>query len=309
MFKAIFFYRALLCVVSVTHFIDVLSIPHLNKESELIYKTITYSVLLVVGTFSNILTIRYLSNKSIYKNHFAYLWILILLAITFEYILRYIFYLNKHLNKYSFLVSVYWINFIVHYLDMLRVVSVAAIAVLRLLRFFTGKWLNRLHFKIEIILLLVFVATSCSVMGWALDGNGSSTRRRIKYTIEGILPGNLFLLVFLSESTMMAVRHVKKVNEQFEFSFTCFISLFIMSIYKSITYFLIKSFTKLGHVQDEWSWIVFASYGLVMYILDMDFKNLCRENIKVLSVESLLHLILICMRLHFKYYKNSTGPY
>ena len=273
MFKAIFFYRTLLCVVFAIHFIDVLSIPHLNKESGLIYKTITYSVLLVVGTFSNILTIRYLSNKSIYKNHFAYLWILILLAITFEYILRYIFYLNKHLNKYLFLVSADWINFIVHYLDILRVVSVAAIAILRFYRFFTGKWLNRLHFKIEIILVLVFLATSCSVMGWALDGNVSSARTIIKYNIEGILPGNLFLLVFLSESTMVAVRHVKKVNEQFEFSFTCFISLFIMSIYKSITYFLIKSFTKLGHVQDEWSWIVFASYGLVMFILDMDFKK------------------------------------
>ena len=273
MFKAIFFYRALLCIVFVIHFINVLSIPHLNKESVLIYKAVTSSILLNGGTFSNILTIRYLSNRSIYKNHFSYLWILILLAITFEYVLRYIFYLNEHLSNYSLLISRDWIIFIVHYFEMLRVVSMAAIAILRLHKFLTGKWLNRLNFKIEIILILVFLATSCSVMGWALDGNGSSTRRDIKYIIEGILPGSFFLLVFLSESIMMVVRHVKKVKEQFEFSVACFMLLFIMSVYKSITHFLIKKFAKVEHVQDEWSWIVFASYGLVMFIMDIDFKK------------------------------------
>ena len=286
MFKAIFFYRTLLCIVSVIHFIDVLSVPHLNKESGLIYKTVTSSVLLVGGTFSNILTIRYLSNRSIYKNHFALLWILILLAITVEYVLRYIFYSNEHLNKYLPPVSIDGINFIVHYLDTLRVVSVTVISILRLHRFLTGKWLNRMNFKIEIILLIVFLATSCSVIRWALDGNGSSTRREIKDTIEGILPGIFFLFIFLFESTMMVVRHVKKVKEQFEFSFACFMLLFIMSIYKSITYFLIKKITKLAHVQDEWSWIVFASHGIVMYIIDIDCKrSLQGENSSFVSRE------------------------
>ena len=80
MFKAIFFYQVLLYIVFAIHFINVLSIPHLNRESVLIYKTVPSSIFLNGGTFSNILTNRYLSNISIYKNHFACLWILILLA-------------------------------------------------------------------------------------------------------------------------------------------------------------------------------------------------------------------------------------
>ena len=281
-------YRILLYIISLVHFIDVLLTPYLKKHSESRNLTVA-SLLLVPGMLSNFLTVRYLFKKFLYKNHCSYLWILIILTLTLDYYLRYILLVHKYLHLSSG--YQYWICFIKSYFYGLRIVSVITVAFSRMSRFMMGKSVNRIVFKIIIVILLVFVAALNSTMNGILRENKYFSNMEIKRTMEGTILISFFIMIFLCESVMAGVRYFKNVKEPNEFSFECFSFLFVIGTYEGVVFFLAKTFTKLRYVQDDWSWFVFASYGLIMYFMDNDFKRATQENCRIFSTEPPLHVV------------------
>ena len=288
MCKGSLFYRIVLCIISLVHFIDVLLTPYLNKESES-RNLIVASLLLVPGMLSNFLTIRYLFKKFLYKNHCAYLWILIILALTFDYYLRLILLLHKYLHLSSG--YKYWMCFIKSYFYGLRIVSVITVAFSRLSKFLMEKSVNQIVLKIIIVILLVFMAALNSAMNGILHENKYFSNMEVKTTIEGTILTSFFIMIFLCESIVAGVRYFKNVKEHNEFSFGCFSFLFAIGTYEGVFFFLAKTFAKLPYVQDDWSWFVFASYGLIMYFMDKDFKRTVQENCRIFSNEPPLHVV------------------
>ena len=288
MCKRSLLYRIVLYILSLVYFIHVLLTPYLNKDSKSLNLTIA-SLLLVPGMLSNLLTIRYLFQKFLYKNHCAYLWILIILTLTLDYYLRYILLLHKYLHLPSG--YQYWISFIKSYFYGLRIVSVITVAFSRLSRFMMGKSVNRIIFKIIIVVLLVFIAALNSAMNGILHENKYFSNMETKTTIEGTILTSFFIMIFLCESVMAGVRYFKNVKEPSEFSFKCFSFLFVVGTYEGVVFFLVKTFAKLRYVQDDWSWFVFASYGLIMHFMDNDFKKAVQDNCRIFSREPPLHAV------------------
>ena len=98
----------------------------------------------------------------------------------------------------------------------------------------------------------------------------------------------MIVIVMLIIQTLLAAayRYKKKLNEQLEFSSTCFLILLVMSTYETILYFIFRNFISRSkswdlmeiYRFDQWKWVFFAIYGLVMLCMDNNHKKAVQGN-------------------------------
>ena len=94
----------------------------------------------------------------------------------------------------------------------------------------------------------------------------------VEYNIRVIF----VVIAIIATLLAAAFRYIRKLNEQLEFSSTCFLTLFFMSTYEVIFYLLYKNiFWKPMEIYqfDQWKLVFFAIYGLVMFYMDNNYKK------------------------------------
>ena len=177
-FTAKLFYKTTLYIVSIVHFFDVLLFPYLELKPALYCWTAAILVLLIVGTLSNAITIKYFVSQRNYKNRHFHLWILILFTLSSQ---QYIDFLRSFLLTHVYeslnklwpkkltdrlLKSVSWLGLLVNYFDCVKFVAVTEIALSRFIKRLTRKSLaNRVWKLITIAIHLVIATIQLTVYG------------------------------------------------------------------------------------------------------------------------------------------------
>ena len=141
MFRAKLFYKTTLYIVGIVYFFNVLLFPYLELKQGLHYWTTATLLLLIVGTLSNAITLKYLVSQRTYNNRHFHLWILILFTLSSQrymdffrtFLLTYVY---ENLSKSwtikqrdRFFKSVAWLGFVAYYFDCVKFVAVTEIAV------------------------------------------------------------------------------------------------------------------------------------------------------------------------------------
>ena len=298
MFTGKVFYKTAFCIVGAVHFFNVILPPYaiIIHPGIVHYWAATTILLLIVGILSNSLTIKYLAQR-IYKNRHFYLWILILFALTSEQCLvslRFVLLLYPNImsgpsNQIFKIVP--WLRFIVHYFDCVKFVAVTEIAFLRFIKCLTGKSLKHRILKIFAIFIPFIVATvdfTVEAVSYESKKTEDFTAKHVRYkrstTTE--LTDKLmvqykirviFVVIAIIATLLAAAFHyIRKLNEQLEFSSTCFLTLFVMSTYEVIFCLLYKNiFWKTMEIYqfDQWKLVFFAIYGSVMFYTDNNYKK------------------------------------
>ena len=298
MFRAKYIYKTTLYIVGIVHFFDVLLFPYLELKPGLHYWTSATLLLLIVGTLSNAITIKYLVSQRTYRNRHFHLWTLIIFALSSQ---RYIDFFRIFLGKYIyesfskswsikqrdiFFESNLWLHILVSYFYCVKFVTVTEIAVLRFINCLTRKSVTNRVWKLITIAIPLITAT----VGLTAD--------RVMYERVKLLELNniyhviyiirMIVIVMLIIQTLLAAayRYKKKLNEQLEFSSTCFLILLVMSTYETILYFIFRNFISRSkswdlmeiYRFDQWKWVFFAIYGLVMLCMDNNYKKAVQGN-------------------------------
>ena len=273
MFRAKVFYKAVFCIVGVVHFFDVILI----RDYSFHYWTAKTLLLLIVGTLSNAITIKYLVHQRTYKNRHFYLWVLILFALTSQ---QYLVLLQIVVIVYP---SVSWLGCAAHYFDCVKFVAITEIALLRFIKYLTGKSLRHQIWKIIAIFMPFIVATVDFTVEAVLYERRKiselTDKLVLEYKIRMIFVGIAIIATLLAA----AYRCIRKLNEELEFSSTCFLMLFVMSTYEVFLYFLYTNLYSI-HIYryqfhfDHWNSVFFASYGLVMFYVDNNYKKAVQRN-------------------------------
>ena len=300
MFRGKPFYKTTLYIVGIVHFFDVLLFPYLESKPGLHYWTAATLLLLIVGTLSNAITVKYLVSQHTYNNRHFHLWILILFTLSSQ---RYMDFLRTFLLTYvyenlsnswtikqrdRFFKSVAWLGFVAYYFDCVKFVAVTEIAVSRFVKCLTRKPITSRVWKLVTIAIPLVIATIDFVVHGSLYERGKYSELNNKVDVICII--RMILIVMLIIATLVAAgyRYVRKLNEQFEFSSTCFLILLVMSTYEAILCFLSrnKSWDAMEIYRfDQWKLIFFASYGLVMLYTDNNYKKGVQRNVQE-SLES-----------------------
>ena len=300
MFRAKLFYKTTLYIVGIVYFFNVLLFPYLELKQGLHYWTTATLLLLIVGTLSNAITLKYLVSQRTYNNRHFHLWILILFTLSSQrymdffrtFLLTYVY---ENLSKSwtikqrdRFFKSVAWLGFVAYYFDCVKFVAVTEIAVLRFIKCLTRKSLTSRVWKLVTTAIPLVIATIDLVVHGVLCERGKYSELNNKADIICIL--RMIFIVMLIIVTLLAAgyRCVRKLNEQFEFSSTCFLILLVMSTYEAILCFLSrnKSWDAMEIYRfDQWKLIFFASYGLVMLYTDNNYKKGVQRNVQE-SLES-----------------------
>ena len=187
-----------------------------------------------------------------------------------------------------FFKSVAWLGFVAYYFDCVKFVAVTEIAVLRFIKCLTRKSLTSRVWKLVTTAIPLVIATIDLVVHGVLYERGKYSELNNKVDVICII--RMILIVMLIIATLVAAgyRYVRKLNEQFEFSSTCFLILLVMSTYEAILCFLSrnKSWDAMEIYRfDQWKLIFFASYGLVMLYTDNNYKKGVQRNVQE-SLES-----------------------
>ena len=300
MFRAKLFYKTTLYIVGIVHFFNVLLFPYLELKPGLHYWTTATLLLLIVGTLSNAITLKYLVSQSTYNNRHFHLWILILFTLSSQrymdffrtFLLTYVY---ENLSKSwtikqrdRFFKSVAWLGFVAYYFDCVKFVAVTEIAVLRFIKCLTRKSLTSRVWKLVTTAIPLVIATIDLVVHGVLYERGKYSELNNKVHVICIL--RMIFIVMLIIATLLAAgyRCVRKLNEQFEFLSTCFLILLVMSTYEAILCFLSRNKSwdpKEIYRFDQWKLVFFASYGLVMLYTDNNYKKGVQRNVQE-SLES-----------------------
>ena len=300
MFRAKLFYKTTLYIVGIVYFFNVLLFPYLELKQGLHYWTTATLLLLIVGTLSNAITLKYLVSQRTYNNRHFHLWILILFTLSSQrymdffrtFLLTYVY---ENLSKSwtikqrdRFFKSVAWLGFVAYYFDCVKFVAVTEIAVLRFIKCLTRKSLTSRVWKLVTTAIPLVIATIDLVVHGVLCERGKYSELNNKADIICIL--RMIFIVMLIIVTLLAAgyRCVRKLNEQFEFSSTCFLILLVISTYEAILCFLSRNKSwdpKEIYRFDQWKLIFFASYGLVMLYTDNNYKKGVQRNVQE-SLES-----------------------
>ena len=300
MFRAKLFYKTTLYIVGIVYFFNVLLFPCLELKQGLHYWTTATLLLLIVGTLSNAITLKYLVSQRTYNNRHFHLWILILFTLSSQrymdffrtFLLTYVY---ENLSKSwtikqrdRFFKSVAWLGFVAYYFDCVKFVAVTEIAVLRFIKCLTRKSLTSRVWKLVTTAIPLVIATIDLVVHGVLYERGKYSELNNKVDVICIL--RMIFIVMLIIVTLLAAgyRCVRKLNEQFEFSSTCFLILLVISTYEAILCFLSRNKSwdpKEIYRFDQWKLIFFASYGLVMLYTDNNYKKGVQRNVQE-SLES-----------------------
>ena len=298
MFTGKVFYKAAFCIVGPVHFFNVILLSYaiIIHLGIVHYWAATTLLLLIVGILSNALTIKYLAQR-ICKNRHFYLWILILFVLTSEQCLvslRIVLLLYPNIMSgpsYQIFKIVSQLRFVVHYFDCVKFVAVTEIAFLRFIKCLTGKSLKHRIWKIFAIFMPFIVATvdfTVEAVLYERKKTADFTAKHVWYerstttelTDKLLVEYNIrviFVVIAIIATLLAAAfRYIRKLNEQLEFSSTCFLTLFFMSTYEVIFYLLYKNiFWKPMKIYqfDQWKLVFFAIYGLVMFYTDNNYKK------------------------------------
>ena len=293
MFRAKLFYKTLLYIVGIVHFFDVLLFPYLELKPGLHYWTAVTLILLIVGTLSNAVTIKYLVSQRTYNNRHFHLWMLILFTLSSQ---RYIDFFRSFLLTYvyeslskswtikqsdRFFKSVFWIGSVAYYFDCVKFVAVTEIAVLRLIRCLTRKSPTSHVWKLITITIPLIIATIDLAVHGVLYEKGKYLELSNKVHVICIIRMIFIVVLIIATLLAAAYRYVRKLNEQLEFSSTCFLILLIMSTYDAILCFLSRNkyWDPMEIYRlDQWKWVFFAIYGLVMLYTDNNYKKAVQRN-------------------------------
>ena len=284
MCKARNFYYLSLYLVLFVHFCEILLLPYLF-ENAIVAKhffTATSGLLLILGTLSNAITIKYLATFNSYKNRYSYLWVAFLVALTIQH---FIDLLVKLLRSYIYEIlsqswtakevdllikAVGWLKFTEYFFYYIKILTVIEIALLRFIKLLTGKSATRAIAKIVTLVVPIFLATVSFTVKAVLHVNRKDGLLRKKYFVEVIIRTIFLVMTVIDILAIIILRCFKKFEEKLEFSSHCFLVLFVMSTYDVIVYFMREKFK---YYVDLWTWVVFASYGIVMYFMDNNFKK------------------------------------
>ena len=288
MFRAKLFYKTTLYIVGIVHFFDVLLFPYLELKPGLHYWTAATLLLLIIGTLSNAITIKYLVSQRTYKNRHFHLWMLILFTMSSQ---RYIDFFRSFLLTYvyeslrkswtikerdRFFKCVSWLGFVAYYFDCVKFFAVTEIAVLRFIKCLTRKSLTSRVWKLITIAIPLVIATIDLTLHGFLYKRGKYSELNDKMHVLFIIR-MIFIVILIIETLLAAAyRYVRKLNEQLEFSSTCFLILLVMSTYEAILYFLSrnKSWDPMEFYRfDQWKSVFFAIYGLVMFYTDNNYNQ------------------------------------
>ena len=304
MFTGKVFYKAVFCIVGAVHFFNIIFLRHATifLHGIVHYWATTTLLLLIVGILSNAITIKYLIHRRIYKNRHFYLWILILFALTSEHCLgslRIVFELYPNIisDPYDQILKIVsWLRFVAHYFDCVKFVAVTEIALLRFIKCLTGKSLNNRIWKIITVFMPFIVATvnftveavlyerrktADFTVKAAFYERRKTTELKDKFLVEYKIRVIFVVIAIIATLLAAAYRCIRKLNERLEFSSTCFLMLFVMSTYEVIFYLLYRniSWNPMKTYQfDQWKSVFFASYGLVMFYTDNNYKKAVQRN-------------------------------
>ena len=288
MFTGKVFYKAVFCIVSVVHFFNVILLPYAIFFHDIIhYLAATTLLLLIVGILSNAITIKYLAHQRIYKNRHFFLWILILFALTSEHCLgslRIVFELYPNIisDPYDQILKIVsWLRFVAHYFDCVKFVAVTEIAFLRFIKCLTGKSLNNRIWKIITVFMPFIVATVNFTVEAVLYERRKTTELKDKFLFEYKIRVIFVVIAIIATLLAAAYRCIRKLNERLEFSSTCFLMLFVMSTYEVIFYLLYRNLNwnpMETYRFDQWKSVFSASYGLVIFYTDNNYKRAVQRN-------------------------------
>ena len=186
-----------------------------------------------------------------------------------------------------------WLRFHVYYFDSVKFLAVTEIAVLRFIKCLTRKSLTSRVWKLITIAIPLVIATIDLTLHGALYERGKYSELNNKIHVLFIIR-MIFIVILIIETLLAAAyRYVRKLNEQLEFSSTCFLILFVMSTYEAILHFLSRNkFLYLMAIYriDQWKSVFFAIYGLVMFYMDNNYKKAvqgnARESLETEAIES-----------------------
>ena len=284
MCKARNFYYLSLYLVLLVHFCEILLLPYLfeNPIVATHFFTATSGLLLLLGTLSNAITIKYLAKLNSYKNRYSFLWVVFLIALTIQH---FIDLLVKLLHSYVYeklpqswttkevdllIKAVGWLKFIGYFFYCIKLLTVIEIALLRFIKLLTGKSVTRPIVKIVTLVIPIFLAIISFTVKATLHVHRKDDLLSKKYFIEAIIRTLFLVMTVIDILAIIILRCLQKFEEKLEFSSHCFLVLFIMSTYDVIVYFMQEKFK---YYVDLWTWVVFASYGIVMYFMDNNFKK------------------------------------
>ena len=289
MFTGKVFYKAVFCIVGAVHFLNIIFLPRaiIFLHGIVHYWAATTVLLLIVGISSNAITIKYLIHRRIYKNRHFYLWILILFALTSEQCLislRIVLLVYPSMrpdpSDQTFKIAS-WLRFVGHYLDCVKFVAVTEIALLRFIKCLTGKSLNNRIWKIITVFMPFIVATVNFTVEAVLYERRKTTELKDKFLVEYKIRVIFVVIAIIATLLAAAYRCIRKLNERLEFSSTCFLMLFVMSTYEVIFYLLYRNLNwnpMETYRFDQWKSVFSASYGLVIFYTDNNYKRAVQRN-------------------------------
>ena len=179
-----------------------------------------------------------------------------------------------------------WLHILVSYFYCVKFVAVTEIAVLRFINCLTRKSLTNWVWKLITIAIPLIIAT----VGLTVDRVMYESVKFLEliniYHVIYIIRMIVIVMLIIQTLLAAAYRYKKKLNEQLEFSPTCFLILLVMSMYETILYFIFRNFISRSKSWDpmeiyrfgQWKWVFFAIYGLVMLCMDNNNKKAVQGN-------------------------------